>query len=106
MAEQPSALDRYCIKQLDASLTGAPAPVVPAKPAKPSRQAPPVVSFRRPAHDDGIEVREESLRTVDAQQMYKLRCECGRSWFELVCPTIVHCPACHKAGLVTTRPTR
>lgn len=49
----------------------------------------------------GIEVREESLGTVTAQHVYKLRCECGRSWFELELPKFVKCPACHKLGLVS-----
>jgi hypothetical protein len=29
-----------------------------------------------------------------------MRCECGRSWFELELPKFVKCPACHKLGLV------
>ena len=56
---------------------------------------------KREAIENGVQVLEEQLATVTAQRMYKLRCECGRSWFELVCPTIVHCPACHQAGLVS-----
>jgi len=34
--------------------------------------------------------------------LYKVRCECGRSWFELELPKVVKCPACHKLGLVST----
>jgi len=52
--------------------------------------------------DSGMEVREEELRTVTAQRMYKMRCECGRSWFELEVPKFVECPGCHKLGLVST----
>jgi hypothetical protein len=48
----------------------------------------------------GIEVREEELRSVTAQTLYKMRCECGRSWFELELPRLVKCPACEKLGLV------
>jgi hypothetical protein len=48
----------------------------------------------------GIEVHEEELGMVRAQQMYKLRCECGRSWFALKLPRLVQCPACHKRSLV------
>ena len=49
----------------------------------------------------GIEVHEEKWSTVTAQHLYKMRCECGRSWFELELPKFVKCPACHKLGLVT-----
>jgi hypothetical protein len=51
--------------------------------------------------DSGIEVHEEEWGTVTVQHLYKLRCECGRSWFELELPTVVSCPACHKLGLVS-----
>ena len=50
----------------------------------------------------GIEVREEKWCTVTAQHVYKMRCECGRSWFELELPRLVKCPACDKLGLVNT----
>jgi hypothetical protein len=49
----------------------------------------------------GIEVHEEKWSAVTAQQVYKMRCECGRSWFELDLPKFVKCPACHKLGLVS-----
>ncbi len=49
----------------------------------------------------GIEVREEQWCTVTAQHVYKMRCECGRSWFELELPKFVKCPACHQLGLVS-----
>ena len=51
--------------------------------------------------DTGIDVREEDLSIVQAQRLYQMRCECGRSWFELVLKTLVQCPACHKLGLVS-----
>jgi hypothetical protein len=54
------------------------------------------------ATDSGVEVHEEEWGTVTVQQLYKVRCECGRSWFELELPRVVKCPACHKLGLVTT----
>jgi hypothetical protein len=54
--------------------------------------------------DSGIDVREEDLSIVQAQRMYQMRCECGRSWFELVLKTLVQCPACHKLGLVSPQP--
>lgn len=57
---------------------------------------------RRSDTDSGIEVREEELCSVTIQLMYKMRCECGRSWFELETKNFVHCPACHKLGLVST----
>jgi hypothetical protein len=59
-------------------------------------------SLLRNAGTPGIEVREEELGTVTAQRMYKLRCECGRSWFDLDLPRLVQCPACAKLGLVST----
>jgi DNA-directed RNA polymerase subunit RPC12/RpoP len=46
-------------------------------------------------------VQEEELEAVVAQRVYKMRCGCGRSWFELQLKTLVTCPACRKRGLVT-----
>ena len=53
------------------------------------------------ATDSGIEVHEQELGKVTAQLVYKMRCECGRSWFELELLKFVECPACHKLGLVS-----
>jgi hypothetical protein len=53
------------------------------------------------ATDGGIEVHEEEWGTVTAQLVYKMRCECGRSWFEVEFLEFVQCPACHKLGLVS-----
>lgn len=53
------------------------------------------------ANDTGIEVHEEEWGTVTAQVVYKMRCECGRSWFELDLLKFVECPACHKLGLIS-----
>jgi hypothetical protein len=50
--------------------------------------------------DTGIEVREEECTEITAQRLCKLRCQCGRSWFELELPRFAQCPACHKVGLV------
>jgi hypothetical protein len=50
----------------------------------------------------GMEVHEEELSAVNAQTLYKMRCECGRSWFELELPRLVKCPACEKLGLVSS----
>ncbi len=52
------------------------------------------------ATDGGIEVHEEKLGKVAVQCLYRMRCECGRSWIALVLPQLVKCPACHKLGLV------
>ena len=49
----------------------------------------------------GIEVHEEKWGAVTAQLVYKMRCECGRSWFELELPKFVRCPACDTLGLVS-----
>jgi hypothetical protein len=54
------------------------------------------------AVNGGIEVHEEKLGKVAVQCLYKMRCECGRSWIALVLPQFVKCPACHKLGLVFT----
>jgi hypothetical protein len=53
------------------------------------------------APENGIEVHEEEWGNVTVQRLYKVRCECGRSWFELELPKFVRCPACHKLGLVS-----
>lgn len=54
--------------------------------------------------DAGIEVQEEELGSIIAQRMFKMRCGCGRSWFELELKKFVACPACRKLGLVTPDP--
>ncbi|HEX4378040.1 MAG TPA: hypothetical protein VHZ99_12895 [Steroidobacteraceae bacterium] len=48
----------------------------------------------------GIEVQEEELSTITAQKLYQMRCECGRSWFELELSRLAKCPACSKLGVV------
>jgi len=53
------------------------------------------------AADGGIEVHEEEWGTVTVQHVYKMRCECGRAWFERELLKCVKCPACHKLGLVS-----
>jgi hypothetical protein len=67
-----------------------------------SAQAPgrPAQAPAAPA-ENGIVVSEEELGSVKAQRLYKMRCECGRSWFELELPTLVECPACKKLCLVS-----
>jgi hypothetical protein len=64
------------------------------------------VELRRPKfgqkNGGGIEVLEEELGAIKAQSLYKMRCECGRSWFELELPRLMKCPACDKLGLVST----
>jgi len=49
----------------------------------------------------GMEVQEAELGMVTAQQVYRMRCECGRSWFELELLRLAECPACHRLGLVS-----
>lgn len=51
--------------------------------------------------ENGITVSEQELGSVKAQRLYKMRCDCGRSWFELELPRIVECPACRKLCLVS-----
>jgi hypothetical protein len=65
------------------------------------RQIGPSVADPQTVRDSGIEVHEEELGTVTAQRIYKMRCECGRSWFELELPKLVECPGCHKLGFVS-----
>ena len=57
---------------------------------------------RRAGGIDGIEVHEDELGLVTAQRLYKMRCECGRSWFELELPKLAKCPACARLCLVTS----
>ena len=56
---------------------------------------------RQRREGSGIEVQEEELGTVTAQRLFKMRCECGRSWFELELPRLIQCPACAKLNLVS-----
>jgi hypothetical protein len=69
----------------------------------PSRQEPESKIATPPlgAMESGIVVREEELGACKAQRLYKMRCECGRSWFELELPTLIECPACKKLCLVS-----
>lgn len=48
----------------------------------------------------GIQVQEEELSLATAQCMYRIRCDCGRSWFELELKTLVKCPGCSKLNRV------
>ena len=52
------------------------------------------------ATDGGIEVHKERLGKVAVQRLYRMRCECGRSWIALVLPKYIKCPACHKLGQI------
>jgi hypothetical protein len=49
---------------------------------------------------EGILVQEDELSTATAQQMYRIRCDCGRSWFELELKLIVKCPGCSRLNRV------
>ena len=78
--------------------TLSPEPVAAAT-ARPASAPTPIAA---PAENgNGITVSEEELGSVKAQRLYKMRCECGRSWFELELPTLVECPACKKLCLVS-----
>jgi len=64
--------------------------------------APRSASQRRPVQRGyGIEVHEDELGSATAQRLYRMRCECGRAWFELELPKLVQCPACLRLNLVT-----
>jgi hypothetical protein len=40
------------------------------------------------------------LSTATAQQLYRMRCECGRSWFELELKSLIKCPSCSRLNRV------
>jgi hypothetical protein len=58
------------------------------------------VVVRIPVPPTGIEVCEEELSLIKAQLMYRMRCDCGRSWFDLQLPQLAACPSCTKKGMV------
>ena len=98
MADRSSELDNYCRQETQAGVKSIAALKIVTGA---SGALPPPIRRRREPDDSGIQVREETLAAVSAQRMYKMRCECGRSWFELVCSTIVQCPACKRLGLIS-----
>ena len=53
-----------------------------------------------PRESEGILVEENELSSATAQQMFRIRCECGRSWFELELKQIVKCPGCARLSHV------
>lgn len=72
-----------------AEVKSTPPPTRPAGPHRAGQKA------------DGIEVHEDELGQITAQRMYRMRCECGRPWFELELPRLVKCPKCHRLNLVS-----
>ena len=54
-----------------------------------------------PRESDGILVQEEELSSATAQHLFRMRCECGRSWFELELKMLVRCPACARLNRVS-----
>ncbi|HTV80517.1 MAG TPA: hypothetical protein VMF03_19860 [Steroidobacteraceae bacterium] len=54
----------------------------------------------KPRDSEGILVEEDELSSATAQQMYRIRCECGRSWFELELKLLVKCPGCSRLNRV------
>ena len=75
--------------------------VYPGNSAQPGRRVDLNVVPPEPATDCGMEVHEEEWGTVTMQHVYKMRCQCGRSWFELEPPKLVKCPACSKFSFVS-----
>lgn len=53
-----------------------------------------------PRESEGIHVQEEELSFASAQPMFRMRCDCGRSWFELELKIFVRCPACERLSRV------
>lgn len=53
-----------------------------------------------PRESEGILVQEEELSSVTAQHLFRMRCDCGRSWFELELKVLVRCPACRRLNRV------
>jgi hypothetical protein len=77
-------------------------PTLSPEPAAPAAtRLSPVAVPSENGNANGITVSEEELGSVKAQRLYKMRCECGRSWFELELPTLIECPACKKLCLVS-----
>ena len=74
--------------------------MVPISPSRPHR-----IQARRQIGQaaDGIDVSEEQLGSVTVQPLYRMCCECGRSWLQLELPTLVQCPECAKLALVSVK---
>ena len=53
-----------------------------------------------PPDSSGILVHEEELSLATAQCLYRMRCGCGRSWYELELKILVKCPACSRLNRV------
>jgi hypothetical protein len=119
MEAHPGRSDKKCARQrqgdeLVKERTARLASVQPASlraalkvvPVTAELKAPPLTprsaSPSRSAHKgEGIEVKEDELGQITAQRMYRMRCECGRPWFELELPRLVQCPACRRLNLVS-----
>jgi hypothetical protein len=54
----------------------------------------------KPPEAGGIQVHEEELSVAVAQCLYRMRCGCGRSWYELELKILVKCPACARLNRV------
>lgn len=54
----------------------------------------------KPPESNGIQVHEEELSVAYAQCLYRMRCGCGRSWYELELKILVKCPACSRLNRV------
>jgi len=48
----------------------------------------------------GTLVQEARVGSVIAQRLFRMRCDCGRSWIELELKRLVKCPACARLNLV------
>jgi len=57
-------------------------------------------SRNAPPDSDGILVEENELSSATAQRLFRMRCDCGRSWFELELKTLVKCPGCLRLNRV------
>ena len=74
----------------------------PPVPFLAARREPTVPPSQSPTGEgeSGMTVEEQELGLISAQGLFQMRCECGRSWFELALPNLAKCPACHKVGVV------
>ncbi|MEP7314016.1 MAG: hypothetical protein ABI859_15650 [Pseudomonadota bacterium] len=72
--------------------TTAPNTVTPLRPRDSAKQP------RAAGH--GIEVQESQMGLIKAQLVYRMRCECGRAWFDIQLPKLAECPSCAKKGVV------
>jgi predicted Zn-ribbon and HTH transcriptional regulator len=66
-----------------------------------STRCPACVAEQAGAPAKGNAARDEPAGVVNMQLIYRMRCECGRQWFELEVKKLAKCPACSKLSVVS-----